>query len=375
MLRNSSITTFIKIYVGSPFRYVIDTVRNYFYCKNITRTKTPTFAFHISKWKRPLFRLWFPDRHFRFFPLGMANYEKIRLFKFIQSVPNAEVMIWGCNTPTFFDQLSNNVFFIEDGFIRSLKLGAGHTPPLSITIDSQTPYFDATKASDLENLLNSYDFQAHPELIERAKVVIQNLLKTGISKYNHALPVIIKDVYGRKTRRRILVIGQVEDDASIRFGCMPMRTNNDLIRTAANENPDAQILFKPHPDVLNFHRSQVSDPKEVSHLCQILDRDIPLAQAFETIDHVYTLTSQAGFEALLRDIPVTILGSPFYSGWGLTDDRQLTHRRNRKLSKEELFAGAYILYPLYYDYRNNKQISIETAVLILEQSRHMRAQT
>jgi len=118
---------------------------------------------------------------------------------------------------------------------------------------------------------------------------------------------------------------------------------------AVLENPDAQVIYKPHPDVMNGHRAMASNPDDVRHICHVLDQDIPLAQAFETIDHVYTITSQAGFEALMRGIPVTTLGCPFYSGWGLTDDRQPTERRQRKLSLEEVFAGAYILYPKYFD--------------------------
>ena len=33
-----------------------------------------------------------------------------------------------------------------------------------------------------------------------------------------------------------------------------------------------------------------------------------------------TMTSLAGFEALLRGKPVTTHGQPFYAGWGLTED-------------------------------------------------------
>ncbi len=69
-------------------------------------------------------------------------------------------------------------------------------------------------------------------------------------------------------------------------------------------NPEAQIIYKPHPDVLYGHRDRVSDPEVVRHLSLILE-DMPLAQALETVDHAYTITSQGGFEALMRGIPVT----------------------------------------------------------------------
>lgn len=41
------------------------------------------------------------------------------------------------------------------------------------------------------------------------------------------------------------------------------------------------------------------------------------------------------------------MGAAFYAGWGLTDDRVILKRRGRKLSLQNLFAGAYFIYPRY----------------------------
>jgi capsular polysaccharide export protein len=106
----------------------------------------------------------------------------------------------------------------------------------------------------------------------------------------------------------------------------------------------------------------LSDPDDVRHLCMVLEQDVPLAQAFETVDHVYTITSQAGFEALMRGIHVTTLGCPFYAGWGLTDERQPNPRRTRKLTVEQVLAGAYLLYPKYFDPLYKQPISSEQAI-------------
>ena len=46
----------------------------------------------------------------------------------------------------------------------------------------------------------------------------------------------------------------------------------------------------------------------------------------QAADEVHTITSLSGFEALLRDKKVTCYGAPFYSGWGLTEDKQLVTR-------------------------------------------------
>jgi capsular polysaccharide export protein len=286
--------------------------------------------------------------------------------------PNVEVFAWGYKEPPFVTRFCRRhkitINRVEDGFIRSVQLGAAKAPPLSICIDRQGLYFDATRPSDLEDLLNSFDFDARPDLVERGRRGIEALLGSKLSKYNTGAFASAQNLYGPKRgRKRILVLGQVEGDMSIIKGCAANLTNNDLVRIARKENPDAHIIYKPHPEVLHGVRKDPpqSDPREVMDVAQVLLDDISLADAFETIDHVYTITSLSGFEALIRGIPVTCLGAPFYSGWGLTDDRQLTGRRKRKLTIEKLFAGAYILYPRYYHPNRREMIEYEEALTLL----------
>ena len=70
-------------------------------------------------------------------------------------------------------------------------------------------------------------------------------------------------------------------------------------------------------------------------------------QVLRAVDEVHVLTSLAGFEALLRGKPVVCWGTPFYAGWGLTEDRAPTPRRSRVLSLDALVAGVLLLYPTY----------------------------
>ena len=74
-----------------------------------------------------------------------------------------------------------------------------------------------------------------------------------------------------------------------------------------------------------------------------------------------------GFEALLVGCECVCFGMPFYAGWGITDDRLTCDRRKRKLSVEEVFAGAYILYTRYVNPYSKKEIDIiETIETIAE---------
>ena len=73
-------------------------------------------------------------------------------------------------------------------------------------------------------------------------------------------------------------------------------------------------------------------------------RGVSTAALLGEIDELHTLTSLAGFEALLRRRRVVVYGRPFYAGWGLTTDLAGIDR-GRRLTLEELVAGALILYP------------------------------
>lgn len=329
-------------------------------------TGTPTYVVGFSTWKQYL-RKYFTDRNLYFLPKNISQHEFDQIWKDkILSQSKAEIFVWGFKAPDFIldfaKKHNKTIQFVEDGFIRSIELGAQKAPPMSLTLDSRTPYFNSREASDLEHLLNTFDFSSDATLLSRAERAIQQMLDGGVSKYNKSSHVDIQSIYGIKTNKRILVIGQVEDDASIQFGCDTIITNNDLVKLAAKENPGAQIFYKAHPDVLAGNRPLASHPSEVKNICTLIKQDISLAQSFHEVDHVYTITSLSGFEALLRGIKVTTVGCPFYSGWGLTDDRQANARRTRKLTITELFAGAYLLYAKYFDIEEGGPSTLELVI-------------
>ncbi|WP_161623530.1 capsular polysaccharide biosynthesis protein [Sinorhizobium fredii] len=336
-----------------------------------TAGQISTFAVHVTEWKRVFLKRSFPDRRFHFLPKNLSTKDLERTWKpRILAAGPCEFFVWGAAWSPALAAIATKqdipVWFVEDGFLRSARPSASRTSPLSLALDSRTPYFDCRQPSDLEVLFSTNDFKADAALMERARAGIALLLDSGISKYNGGPQRTAEEMYGAKTRKRILVVGQVEDDASIQYGCPSPMTNNDLVRLAAAEQPEAQILYKPHPDVLSRVRPARSDPAKVAHLCEVITESLPLAEALRTVDHVYTITSLAGIEALLRGIRVTTAGSPFYSGWGLTDDRQPHPRRGRRLSLEALFAGAYLLYPRYFDPVTGEQTSFEATVAAIK---------
>jgi capsular polysaccharide export protein len=238
------------------------------------------------------------------------------------------------------------VVWVEDGFIRSAGLGAGFLPAASLTLDSRRPYFDPSGPSDLEVLLATMDVA--PALLARASALRAALCVRGITKYN--LGGEAASLPPTPGRRRILVPGQVEDDLSILRGAAGgVRTNLGLLRAVRAEAPDAFIAFKPHPDVEAGYRRGAVPVAEARALADVVLARAPIAPLLDLVEEVHTITSLTGFEALLRGRAVTCWGQPFYAGWGLTADRAPIARRVRRLTVDELVAGALILHPRYQD--------------------------
>ena len=333
------------------------------------------FVFGLSPWKEFL-APFFPGSQLIYISRRIEKREFMKTWAHqIGRRQSDRMLIWGFKAPSFATSFVERqkvpLLFVEDGFLRSIELGASKAPPFSLCIDSRTPHFDARRPSDLEKLLQRHDFGGDPRLMIRARQLADRIILMGLSKYNQGSDQDLNQLIGSRSKRRILVLGQVEDDASITYGCKTAITNNQLVELAHRENPHSQIIYKPHPDVMNGHRGELSDPAEIKDICCILQHDISLAQVLGVVDHVYTITSLGGFEAALRGLPVTTLGCPFYAGWGFTDDRQSAPRRTRILSPLEVFAGAYILYPRYADPVANQPGTIES---VIEQLASMRAQ-
>ena len=86
-------------------------------------------------------------------------------------------------------------------------------------------------------------------------------------------------------------------------------------------------------------------------------------------DELHTMTSLAGFEALMRGKPVVTYGLPFYAGWGLTEDVQKCERRTRKRTLDELVYMTLIAYPRYLDIDSGEYMTPEMMVLRLQEQR------
>ncbi|MCP4178854.1 MAG: capsular polysaccharide biosynthesis protein [bacterium] len=277
---------------------------------------------------------------------------------------NSRIYIWGKKWYSDVNRYSKNrnipICRVEDGFYRSLMLGCYLTKPGSLLFDRRDIHFDPTKITEIELILSKYNFEGHIGLRQRAENLRKLIINNHISKYN-SQKILDLTVPEGGYDKVILITGQVATDASIRYGGCGM-TNKTLIIKVRKENPNAYIIYKPHPDVLTcLTKGHLPDDFLEEH-CDKVVKNICIDSCIQAVDEVHVISSMCGFEALIRNKKVVVYGLPFYAGWGLTHDKKKIPKRHRKLSIDELIAGAIILYPRYIHPKTNELCEVEAVI-------------
>lgn len=269
----------------------------------------------------------------------------------------ARLVVWGRKL-----EAERKLTRMEDGFLRSRGLGAAFHSPYSCVLDSAGIYFDGGSASDLETLLEG---GFTDEQRERGARFARLLRDSRLTKYNLAGCGVSFDRKKANGRKVIFVPGQVEADASIRYGSPELKTNAALVRKVREHEPDAYIIHKIHPDIAACVRHGDLSEEELRKSCDEVVAHGNVLDWLGLCDEVHTMTSTAGFEALVRGVPVTTYGIPFYAGWGLTIDRIACPRRTRQLALDDLVYGAMIAYPRYVNPETGEFTTAEKVVALL----------
>ena len=309
------------------------------------RFDRPLYLATPPRWKKAIFKRFLQGADLRFVGKGMPP------------ASDGYQVVWGA-------QSGENKLRVEDGFIRSVGLGADLTQPASWVLDDVGMYYDARSPSLLENILSQHQFTDAER--ERSMALIDRLLTLKMTKYN-----IGSQSWQRPAANRVLLVpGQVESDASIRYGSPVLKTNLALLQAVRAANPTAYVVYKPHPDVqAGLRIAGQADCGAAAQYCNEVIANVDMAHLLSQVDEVHTLTSLTGFEALLRGVTVVCYGQPFYAGWGLTTDIYPLPRRQRKLLLSELVAASLILYPSYISATTGCFTTPERVLLELQQQR------
>lgn len=305
----------------------------------------------LSPWKKKYIAKFIKDYNLIFVPKGIGLNVLKDVFK---RFPIKAIVCWGLSDYDLCHEFSKNfmtpLWFMEDGFLRSVELGSDHTAPRSIVLDKSGIYFDSTKPSDLEDLLNNYDFEKNKSNLILGKSLLDFFKILNLSKYNFPSISHISSEKNFSIVPSVLVLGQLSTDASLKYGGCAEWSNIKLIKLAIQENPGSRVIYRPHPDEVKYNKNYKKELNSIdlsNVFFELSSDERALFEIFDEVNRVYTMTSLAGFEALIKGLPVTVVGKPFYAGWGLTDDRAVLERRHRKLSIDEIFTISYLIYPRY----------------------------
>ncbi len=303
-----------------------------------------TVCYRISPWKRAAVTAMLDG------PQGPPRFTR-NLAQAIElaKANKGRVAAWGLAAQRIRETRGIECLAVEDGFLRSAGLGAAFVAPLSLVFDTRGIYYDPRRPSDIEHLLATAVITSGDRA--QAEILRTRIISEKVTKYNlggaSEIPPLPPD------RAIVLVPGQVADDAAVLsgagFGGGRRNVNVVLLAEVRRGHPAAFVIFKPHPDVENLgRRGRLSAVQELRDADCVI-RNISLEVLLPLVSHVETYSSLAGFEALLRGVPVTVHGLPFYAGWGLTRDLQESPRRGRQITLDDLLAVALMQYPRYWD--------------------------
>lgn len=239
---------------------------------------------------------------------------------------------------------------------------------LGYVYDDIAHYFMADYPNRLIQRLNSDDELDEPQLAN-ARRLIKQLVERKITKYNSQ--PMDAPVMAEGYERRVLVCDQAFADASTVYGKVDEDTFEAMLIAALQENPDAEVLVKTHPDSSwkeGKRKGYYSHLKSTGRVRLLRDPVNPFS-IFDLVDRVYVGTSQMGLEALFAGKEVVCFGAPFYAGWGLTDDRQKIPHRNRARSLEALFHYFYIWYTIYHVPGRDAPSTIDEVMEYIEANR------
>ena len=245
------------------------------------------------------------------------------------------------------------VLLFEAGFLRGILMdssGSLYDRAWCFFVDDLGFHYDPNTPSRLEMMINDPNLCFSQSELDRAKMLRIRLVTERLTKYNDQR---IEKISRDGKRQRVLVVEQARRDWAIVKSGGGAKSFAMMLQTALDQNPEAEILLKVHPDTLNGKRGGIRKSYfgrlESKNRITIIKEKINPLSLLESIDKVYVYSSMLGFEAAMMGKEVHLFGKPCYGGCGITIDYQTYPNRKHKRSLDEL---VFIIYILYQKYKN-----------------------
>lgn len=225
----------------------------------------------------------------------------------------------------------------------------------ALTADDRVLVCDRDPATAIEDLLSHHPFSGAER--RRAAKLRQQLFAGSVAR-----PEQDGD------RKVVAVFGERFDRA--RHGeTKAFRNNMDFLGAVRADRPDALISYVEHPDLALRDAPGWLSPQRASHRADRFDDFGTVLSGEVRVDEIHTIAADTALMALLAGHKVVCWGTPFYAGWGLTEDRAPMPRRKRRLTVDELAAAVLFLLPRHVDARTGVPCDIEDVVARLRAER------
>lgn len=267
------------------------------------------------------------------------------------------------------------IVVFEEPFLRSVDLYRNknttqynnkYCMPCGFTYANYAHY-DIRGHGRLESLLTDKFIPLSEMQIKRSRYCIDKIVSNKLSKYNNQQKDFIID----NSDYKILIVDQALGDQSVNLSGCNSDTFKEMLDSALNITKN--VYIKIHPEQLvgrrkgyfNFNipnNEQVFVSKQNYPTVKIINDYVNPISLLEKFDEVWTVSSQLGFEALMLNKKVVCFGTPFYSGYGLTEDKANTNTLkfrktfNNHLTVEDIFYKTYIEYTTYCNPFNFKDL-------------------
>lgn len=241
---------------------------------------------------------------------------------------------------------------VEDGYLRSFDLGKEHNQANSLVIDNESLHFDKNGKSIIHELISEEIDEKITN--QHAEYFIKFCKNNFITKYS-AINKKHLDTIERinnlfPAANFIGVVGQKPNDKSMIYGNPKSYSNFSIFYKALKENKDSIIIFKQHPDVVDNLLTDIL----IRLFCIFSKRTFFIKDKFlspiyfiNRSNVIYTISSTIGLEALIHDKKTVVFGTPFYAGYGLTEDRVKIERKKKLITKEQLIYNYIYRYCKY----------------------------
>ena len=239
---------------------------------------------------------------------------------------------------------------LDSGFLSSPGIEGRDAPALSVIVTPDAVYYDATRPSELVDLLNSDAFTLTDAQRARAETCVASIVANRLSKFNHAPRIDLRPRFPADGTRRILLIDQRKGGDSVHWSLGGQATFERMMETALAMT-DCQILVKIHPEAIAGRAPSILAllmPSPLPENVVVIDFDVNPHDLLEVVDEVFVATSQMGFEAVLAGKQVHCFAAPYYAGWGFTRDRAAIPRRTKRRTPAEVFHLYHIAHSRYF---------------------------